>query len=75
MSLVADPEVFAAREILSRSNGGIEVRILWNKDAEKMFVAVVDTQKGGSWWREVPPVRMRYAFEHPFPFFAERERA
>jgi hypothetical protein len=57
------------REVHSRTNDGIHVRMLWSQDDGRVVVAVDDTKTGQAFSVEVP--RHTHAlevFNHPFAY-------
>ena len=60
-----------ARELHSRTTDGIDVRLLWCQDDDRVFVAVNDRKTGQAFSVDVP--RGEHAmsvFHHPFAFAA-----
>ena len=59
------------RELHSRTNDGIRVRLLWGPDDGRVAVAVADTRTGENFAFEVPERgRALHAFKHPFSYAA-----
>jgi len=58
------------RELHSRSNDGIHVRLLWAPDDGRVAVAVADTKTGDRFAFDVPDRDALQAFKHPFSFAA-----
>ena len=59
------------RELHSRINDGIHVRLLWHKDDERVVVAVDDAKTGDSFVLDVHPgERAMDVFEHPYAYAA-----
>ena len=57
------------REVDSRVNDGIHVRMLWSQDDGRVFVAVQDSKTGQSFSVEVPrDTRAVDVFHHPFAY-------
>jgi hypothetical protein len=57
------------REVHSRSNDGIHVRMLWSQDDGRVFVAVDDSKTGQVFSVEVPQnARALEVFNHPFAY-------
>jgi hypothetical protein len=62
-----------ARELDSRSSDGIDVTLLWSKQADRVWIAVVD-EKSGDWFeQDVHPALALDAFQHPYAY-ANRDR-
>ena len=53
-------------ELDSRTNDGIQVRLLWDADRNQVFVAVADERSGESFAFEVDGDDAIAAFHHPF---------
>lgn len=61
------------RELDSRTNDGLEVRLLWDPDDGRVAVAVTDWKTGDELGFEVHErERAREAFQHPFSYAAWR---
>jgi hypothetical protein len=61
----------AMRELHSRINDGIHVRLLWGPDDGRVAVTVTDTKTGGNFAFDVlDPGRAMHAFTHPFVYAA-----
>jgi hypothetical protein len=61
------------RELDSRVNDGIEVRLLWRPWDTGLHVTVVDTKQGGAFCLEVADRgRALDVFQHPYAYAAER---
>jgi hypothetical protein len=59
------------RELHSRTNDGLHVRLLWGPDDGRVAVAVADTKTGGRFAFEVAERnRALHAFRHPFSYAA-----
>lgn len=59
------------RELHTRTNDGIHVRLLWGPDDGRVAVAVADTRTGDHFAFEVPERgRALHAFKHPFSYAA-----
>jgi hypothetical protein len=59
------------RELHSRANDGIHVRLLWGPDDGRVAVAVADTRTGDQFAFEVSERgRALHAFKHPFSYAA-----
>ena len=64
------PELLTSiRELHSRENGSIHVRLLWCKDADRVFVAVNDHNTGEAFSVEVPEGEPALqVFHHPYAY-------
>lgn len=61
------------RELGSRTNDGIDVRLLWEPDDGRIAIAVADSKRGEQFGFEVSDrERAREAFQHPFSYGAWR---
>lgn len=61
------------RELDSRTNDGLEIRLLWDPADDRLAVAVADSKSGDEFGFEVSErERAREAFEHPFSYAAWR---
>jgi hypothetical protein len=58
----------AVRELDSRTNDRIEVRLLWNSSNDSVSVSVDDTRYGESFEFDVAPAHALEAFRHPFAY-------
>ena len=59
------------RELHSRTNDGIQVRLLWGPDDGRVAVTVADTKTGDRFAFDVPePDFALHAFQHPFAYAA-----
>ena len=57
-----------ARELDSRSSDRIEVTLYWSKDADRVWISVVD-EKTGDWFeQDVHPALALDAFRHPYAY-------
>ena len=57
------------REVHSRTNDGIHVRMLWSEDDGRVFVAVEDTKTGQTFSVEVPrDTHALEVFNHPYAY-------
>lgn len=57
------------RELDSRTNDGLEIRLLWHPDDGRVAVAVADSKSGEQFGFEVSKrERAREAFQHPFSY-------
>jgi len=59
------------RELASRSNNGIEVRLFWSPDDDALAVTV-DEASGESFELVVEPAEALDVFEHPYAYAAFR---
>jgi hypothetical protein len=65
--------LLAMRELDSRTNDGIDVRLLWDPDDGRIAIAVADSKSGEQFGFEVSErERARQAFRHPFSYAASR---
>ena len=60
------------RELASRENNGLEIRLLWSKSAERVKVAVLDQRLGESFDLDIAGADALSAFYHPFAYAAGR---
>ncbi len=61
------------RELDSRGNGGIEVRLLWCELDGRLWVVVVDTKTADSFHLEVRDGERPFdVFHHPYAYAADR---
>ena len=61
------------RELHSRTNDGIHVRLLWGPDDGRVAVTVADAKTGDRFAFDVgDPDRALHAFRHPFSYAAWR---
>jgi len=59
------------RELHSRTNDGIHIRLLWGPNDGRVAVTVADTKTGGRFAFEVAErERALHAFRHPFSYAA-----
>ena len=59
----------SARELHSRINDGIHVRLLWCEGDGRVFVAVDDTKSGDKFSIEVPDGKgALHVFNHPYVY-------
>lgn len=59
------------RELHSRTNDGIHVRLLWHQVDGRVYVAVNDNKTGESFSLEVPEgERALQVFDHPYAYVA-----
>ena len=59
-------------ELASRSNGGVEVALLWDRDTDALAVAVVDEQVGDRFELAVESAEAMDVFNHPYAHAAHR---
>ena len=55
-------------ELATRSNGGVEVRLLWHPGAEELTLTVADERTGECFEIPVPGESALDAFYHPFVY-------
>jgi len=61
----------SVRELDSRVNDGLCVRLLWCQHSGRLFVAVNDHKRGDAFSLEVPKdQRPMHVFHHPYAFAA-----
>ena len=58
----------AVRELDRRMNDGFDVRLLWNRRTNRVFVAIEDQRDGHSFEFQVDSARALEAFHHPFTY-------
>jgi hypothetical protein len=58
----------AVRELDRRINGGFDVRLLWNSQTNRVFVAVEHQRHGDTLEFEVRAADALEAFHHPFVY-------
>ena len=58
------------RELASREDNGLEIRLLWSKSAERVKVAVLDQRLGESFDLDIAGADALSAFYHPFAHLA-----
>jgi hypothetical protein len=58
------------QELLVREADGIEVSLVWSRDADALAVVVNDERLGSSFVVEAPRDRALDAFHHPFAYAA-----
>jgi hypothetical protein len=61
----------ACRELDHRSNNGIDVRLLWNSQTNRVWVAVKDERRGEAFELAVRPGDALDAFRHPYAYHAK----
>lgn len=63
--------VTSVRELDSRINDGLQVKLLWSQDADRVWVAVFDLRTGESFCLHVRAgERPRDVFDHPYAYAA-----
>lgn len=65
MSMAGDTTI---RELDHRRSDGIDVRLLWSAEADRVWVDVHDDRLGGSFRVEVEPADALAAFRHPYAY-------
>lgn len=61
--------LISLRELHSRTNDGMVVRLLWSADENRVYVAVDDHKTGEAFSVEVPEgERPMHVFAHPFAY-------
>jgi hypothetical protein len=70
MLITLEPTI---RELDHRCADGIDVRLLWNSQTDRVSVAVEDQRSGEAFVLEVPGADAREAFTHPYAY-AQRGR-
>ena len=58
----------AVHELDRRVNDGFDVRLLWNSETGRVFVAIEDERYGESIRLDVDPADALEAFHHPFSY-------
>jgi hypothetical protein len=56
------------RELDGRASDGVDVRLLWEPQANRVSVAVTDMRADGSFEFEVDPADAPAAFHHPYAY-------
>jgi hypothetical protein len=56
------------RELDHRKTDGIDVTLLWDADANRVSVAVIDERSGEMFELDVPGADALYAFNHPYAY-------
>jgi hypothetical protein len=56
------------RELDHRTNDGIEVKLLWSAETDRIWIDVQDSRAGGSFELDVDPGEALRAFRHPYAF-------
>ncbi|HEY2161010.1 MAG TPA: hypothetical protein VGH24_06860 [Solirubrobacteraceae bacterium] len=67
MSTAAEADI---RELDRRSSEGIEVRLLWSAETDRVWIDVCDNHAGSSLKFDVDPDQALEAFRHPFAYAA-----
>ena len=65
---MTDTSDTSTRELDCRTNGGIDVRLLWNPDNDEVIVAVHDTLTGELFELHVEASDALFAFRHPYAY-------
>ena len=65
--MITTPEI-EIRELDRRRSDGIEVRLLWNAQDNRVSVAVADERSGESFELEVDRTEALAAFHHPYAY-------
>jgi hypothetical protein len=60
------------RELDSRRNDGIEVKLLWNQTTDQALVAVFDAKTGDAFDIDVGRHEAMDVFHHPYAYAADR---
>lgn len=60
------------RELASRGNNGLDVRLLWSKAADRVKVAVADQRRSEEFEFDVTGADALAAFYHPFAYAPSR---
>ena len=67
MTSIAD--VFTPmRELAHRHAGGIDVTLMWDAEADRAFVLVVDDRSGTAFEVEVEDANPMHVFHHPYVY-------
>jgi hypothetical protein len=56
------------RELDHRTNDGIEVKLLWSAETDRIWIDVQDRRAGDAFELEVDPGEALEAFRHPYAF-------
>ena len=56
------------RELDRRAGDGVDVRLLWSPQTNRVWIAVADTRHDESFELEVRPADALDAFRHPFAY-------
>src|SRR5689334_18298163 len=62
-------------ELAARAAGGIEIRLLWNRNADELRVSVHDTLTGAYFELIAPREKALDVFHHPYAYAATRGTA
>jgi hypothetical protein len=63
--------VISVRELHSRNNDGVHVRLLWCQQSGRVFVTVTDDRQGDAFAVEVPEgTKPLEVFNHPYAYAA-----
>jgi hypothetical protein len=65
VSTTADPDI---RELDHRTTDGIEVKLLWSAETDRIWIDVRDGLGGASFELEVDPGDALEAFRHPYAY-------
>lgn len=57
-----------SRELAQRTNDGINVRLLWRPDTNRVAIALEDERSGQFLWFEVDGADALAAFRHPYAY-------
>jgi hypothetical protein len=68
MNATTDPK--ESRELASRENNGLAVRLVWHPDDDAVTVSVTDSRTGDRFQLAVDRKRALDAFYHPFAYAA-----
>lgn len=61
------------RELDHRTSDGIDVRLLWDPDGDRVHVAVTDAKTGDAFTVAVAPGQRAYdVFHHPYAYTPQR---
>jgi hypothetical protein len=61
------------RELAQRQSGGVEVRLLWHPDVDRVEVSVRDSRTGAEFQIDVQPADALEAYYHPYAYAARLE--
>jgi hypothetical protein len=62
-------------ELAHRTSSGLDVTLYWHQPTDRVTVVVHDHQAGGRFELIVDRARAGYAFNHPFAYAADHDRA
>ena len=65
---MSSADEIAVRELDRRSSDGIDVRLLWSSDTDRVWIALRDDRSGESVELEVDPAKALAAFHHPYAY-------